>query len=83
VAFNVDKATRIMVDEFNAERVGEQELVEGWWDSKHRLEFVPFKQKWPDSQRQKKFGAAGRLAGELGTFVDVQSLWDLLDKALE
>lgn len=27
--------------------------------------------------------AAGRLAGELGTFVDVQSLWDLLDKALE
>jgi len=27
--------------------------------------------------------AAGRLAGELGTFVDVQSLWDLLDRALE
>jgi Fe-S oxidoreductase len=27
--------------------------------------------------------AAGRLAGEVGTFVDVQSLWDLLDKALE
>jgi Fe-S oxidoreductase len=27
--------------------------------------------------------AAGRLAGEVDTFVDVQSLWDLLDKALE
>lgn len=27
--------------------------------------------------------AAGRLAGEVGTFVDVQSLWDLLDRALE
>jgi Fe-S oxidoreductase len=27
--------------------------------------------------------ASGRLAGEVGTFVDVQSLWDLLDKALE
>jgi Fe-S oxidoreductase len=27
--------------------------------------------------------AAGRLAGEVETFVDVQSLWDLLDKALQ
>lgn len=27
--------------------------------------------------------AASRLAGEVGTFVDVQSLWDLLDRALE
>ncbi|UCD70918.1 MAG: (Fe-S)-binding protein [Syntrophobacterales bacterium] len=27
--------------------------------------------------------AAGRLAGEVGTFVDVQGLWDLLDKALD
>ena len=59
MAFSVDKATRIMVDEFNAERVGEQELVEGWWDAKHRLEFVPSKQKWPDGQRQKKFGLRG------------------------
>ena len=38
--------------------VEERELVEGWWDSKHRLEFIPCKQKWPDSQRQKKFGSA-------------------------
>lgn len=35
-----------MVDEFNAERVGEQELEGGWWDSKHRLEFILSKQKW-------------------------------------
>ncbi len=27
--------------------------------------------------------AAGRLTGEVGTFLDVQSLWDLLDRALE
>ena len=27
--------------------------------------------------------AAGRLAGDVGTFVDVQSLWDLLDRALQ
>ena len=46
------------------------------------LEFILSKQKWPNGQRQKKFGAAGRLAGEPGTFVDVQSLWELLDKAL-
>ena len=41
-----------------AELVREQEMVEGYWDYKHRLAFIPFKQKWPDSQRQKKFGAA-------------------------
>ena len=77
VAFNVDKATRIMVDEFKAEPVGEQELVEGWWDSKHRLEFIPFKQKWPDAQKTKKFGAAdpgvpvGRLEEFYHKFVEI------------
>ena len=32
--------------------------MESWWKSKHTLEFEPFKQKWPDTQREKKFGAA-------------------------
>ncbi len=38
--------------------VEEKEIVTGYWASKHTLQFEPFKQKWPDSQREKKFGAA-------------------------
>jgi len=38
--------------------VKERELVDSWWTSKHLLRFEPFKQKWPDSQRVRKFGAA-------------------------
>jgi glycolate oxidase len=58
VEFALNKARRILEDEYKGELVSEQEIVEGYWDSKHRLAFVPFKQKWPDSQREKKFGAA-------------------------
>jgi FAD/FMN-containing dehydrogenase len=58
VAFSLDKARKILEEEYKGELVREQEIVEGYWDSKHRLAFVPFKQKWPDSQREKKFGAA-------------------------
>jgi FAD/FMN-containing dehydrogenase len=58
VAFSVGKARDILEDEYKGELVREQEIVEGYWDSKHRLAFVPFKQKWPDSQREKKFGSA-------------------------
>jgi FAD/FMN-containing dehydrogenase len=39
-------------------RIKEQDIVDSWWGSKHTLQFVPMKQKWPDSQRKKKFGAA-------------------------
>jgi FAD/FMN-containing dehydrogenase len=38
--------------------IKEQDILDSWWASKHTLQFVPMKQKWPDSQRQKKFGAA-------------------------
>jgi len=58
VEFALNKARRILEGEYKGELVAEQEIVEGYWDSKHRLAFVPFKQKWPDSQREKKFGAA-------------------------
>ncbi len=47
-----------IAEEFEAEVVQEREIVESWWASKYTLEFEPFKQKWPDSQRTKKFGAA-------------------------
>jgi FAD/FMN-containing dehydrogenase len=56
-------------------------MVEGWWDSKHRLEFIPFKQKWPDSQRQKKFGSAdvglpiGRLDEGYRHYLEIANKW--------
>jgi FAD/FMN-containing dehydrogenase len=58
VQFSLGKAHEILEEQYKGELVREQEIVEGYWDSKHRLAFVPFKQKWPDSQREKKFGAA-------------------------
>jgi len=82
VDFNIDKATQILVDEFHAHLVQEKEMVEGWWDSKHRLEFIPFKQKWPDSQRQKKFGSAdiglpiGRLDEGYRHYLEIAKKWD-------
>jgi glycolate oxidase len=38
--------------------IEEREIVEAWWTGKHRLDFVPFKQKWPDSQREMRFSSA-------------------------
>jgi glycolate oxidase len=82
VDFNMDKATQILVGEFHAYLVQEKEMVEGWWDSKHRLEFIPFKQKWPDSQRQKKFGSAdvglpiGRLDEGYRHYLEIAKKWD-------
>ncbi len=58
VDFCLRKAEAILGNEYHGQLVREQEIVEGYWDSKHRLSFLPFKQKWPDSQREKKFGAA-------------------------
>jgi len=81
VDFGLGKATRILVGEFAAEGVKEQEMVDGWWASKHTLDFLPFRQKWPDSQRQKKFGAAdiglplGRVQEAYQRFLDIASRW--------
>ncbi len=58
VDFSLGKARSVLEGEYQGQLVREQEMVEGYWDSKHRLSFIPFKQKWPDSQREKKFGAA-------------------------
>jgi len=38
--------------EFEAQLVEEREIVDAWWASKYTLDFEPFKQKWPDSQKQ-------------------------------
>jgi len=82
VDFNIDRAAQILVEEFRAHLVQEKEMVEGWWDSKHRLEFIPFKQKWPDSQREKKFGSAdiglpiGRLDEGYRHYLKIAKKWD-------
>jgi FAD/FMN-containing dehydrogenase len=81
VNFNIEKVSQILNEEFHAQLIEEKEMVEGWWDSKHRLEFIPFKQKWPDSQRQKKFGSAdvglpiGRLDEGYQHYVEIAKKW--------
>ena len=66
-----------LAKEFEAQLVEERELVDSWWTSKYTLAFDPFKQKWPDSQTKKKFGAAdpgvpvGRLEEFYHKFVEV------------
>jgi glycolate oxidase len=81
VSFNLDRATHILGEHYHAQLIEEKEIVEGWWDSKHRLEFIPFKQKWPDSQRQKKFGAAdvglpiGRLDEGYQHYIETANKW--------
>jgi FAD/FMN-containing dehydrogenase len=82
VDFSLEKATRILLEEFSAEGVKEQEMVDGWWASKHSLEFIPFRQKWPDSQREKKFGAAdlglpiGRVEEAYQRFLNIADKWN-------
>lgn len=82
VDFSLGKAIRILESEFAAEGVKEQEMVDGWWASKHTLDFLPFRQKWPDSQRQKKFGAAdiglpiGRVEEAYQRFLQIAKRWD-------
>jgi FAD/FMN-containing dehydrogenase len=81
VNFSLEKATRILREEFRAEKAKEQEIVDGWWASKHSLEFIPFHQKWPDSQREKKFGAAdlglpiGRVEEAYQRFLEIAGRW--------
>ncbi len=58
--------------EFGGQQVLEREIIDGWWTSKHTLEFAPYHQKWPASQLEKKFGAAdpGVPMGRLEEFYD-------------
>jgi FAD/FMN-containing dehydrogenase len=72
VEFSRNYAVAI-AESMKGELVKEREIVDGWWISKHTLEFPPFKQKWPDSQREKKFGAVdpGIPMGRLEEFYEV------------
>jgi len=82
VKFERDYALDIAKD-MGGQLVKEHEIVDGWWTSKHKLNFEPFKQKWPDSQRQKKFGAAdpgipmGRLEDMYKKFVETAEKYEL------
>ncbi|MFC2029297.1 FAD-binding oxidoreductase [Chloroflexota bacterium] len=79
VDMGLAKARSILEQEYKAELVREQEMVDGYWDSKHRLAFIPFKQKWPDSQRAKKFGSAdvgvpiGRLEEMYAAYLEISA----------
>lgn len=82
VQFSLAKAQAILSGEYHAEEIKEREIVDSWWASKHLVEFIPFKQKWPDSQRQKKFGAAdlglpfGRIEEAYHRFLDIAARWE-------
>jgi glycolate oxidase len=82
VEFQRDYALEIS-KEFGAQLVEEREIVDGWWISKHTLEFVPYHQKWPASQVEKKFGAAdpgipmGRLEDMYEKFVQTAGKYNL------
>jgi FAD/FMN-containing dehydrogenase len=82
VTFTMDRATQILIEEYHSKPVEEPEMVQDYWASKHLLEYIPFKQKWPDSQRQKKFGAAdlglpiGQLDEGYRYYVEMAKKWD-------
>lgn len=56
VDFNKKFAFGIASD-MGGQLVKERDIVDSWWISKHTLAFEPYKQKWPKSQTEKKFGA--------------------------
>ncbi|RLE92959.1 MAG: hypothetical protein DRN04_08685 [Thermoprotei archaeon] len=70
VDFMINRSKKI-AKEYGGEPIDDREVLEMWWTSKHvaiepeemrfswEKPFIPFKQKWPDSQREKRFGAAG------------------------
>jgi len=57
VQFSRDYMKKIS-EENEGKLVKEREVVEAAWTSKYTLEFEAFKQAWPDSQREKRFGAS-------------------------
>ena len=82
VDFSLEKAYSL-ANEMGGQVVEEREIVDNWWISKHTLDFPPFKQKWPASQKEKKFGAAdpgvpmGRLEDFYEKFIETAEKYDL------
>ena len=82
VKFQRDFAIK-KAEEIGGQLVKEREIVKGWWTSKHTLDFEPFKQKWPASQKEKKFGAAdpgvpmGRLEEMYQKFIETAEKYNL------
>ncbi len=64
-------------DAFKGQILKEREIVDSWWTSKYTLLFEAFKQKWPNTQKEKKFAAAdvgvpmGRLEEIYQKFVEI------------
>ncbi len=82
VDFSLKKAYA-MADEMGGQLIQEREIIDNWWISKHTLDFPAFKQKWPASQKVKKFGAAdpgipmGRLEEYYDIFVETAEKYEL------
>lgn len=76
VKFSRDYAIEIC-ERNKGQIVKEVEITDGWWASKYTINFTPFKQKWPDSQREKKFGAVdcgipiGRIEEAYAKFLEI------------
>lgn len=81
VDFQTDWVLRKGEEAFEGKVVGERDIVDSWWTSKHTLDFEAFQQKWPASQGEKKFGAAdvGVPMGELERFYE-EGFMALLEK---
>ncbi len=81
VDFSADWVLRKGEGAFGGKVVAERDIVDSWWTSKHTLEFEPFQQKWPASQREMQFGAAdvGVPMGALERFYE-EAFLPLIDK---
>ncbi|MBD3228111.1 MAG: FAD-binding protein [Candidatus Lokiarchaeota archaeon] len=83
VSFNGDKEVVDFSKKYakkilsNGKIVEEREIIDSWWTSKHTLSLIPFVQKWPESQKVKKFGSAdlgipiGRIQDAYGEYQNI------------
>jgi len=76
VDFSQNYAKKILT---NGQIVKEREIIDSWWSSKHTLSLIPFVQKWPDSQRVKKFGSAD-LGIPIGRIQEAYELYNQIAK---
>jgi FAD/FMN-containing dehydrogenase len=71
-AYTFDASVKALEAEFGAQVFDNQEMLDSWWAIKHSLDFIPYRQKWPDSQRERKHCVAdiGIPLGKVGVAYD-------------
>lgn len=83
VQFTVDTAKKALKLKFDASAFPDREMIDAWWAIKHSLDFIPYHQKWPDSQRSKKHCVAdvgiplGRIGEAYEEFIRVAGMLKL------